>query len=147
MTGLECPFRIWPQHPEEIFQIRIVLSPDPETIMVPVGEYAMEKTPPVCPSNFVTKAPVCTSHTLTVVSYDPEMRNTSSEENAMDVTGLSCPVKVAKHTPVPVSRIRTHDSLHPAIKRPLNEKTTEDTSSGRPSGIDLMQASQEASSP
>lgn len=50
LTGPEWDLITWEKPSTELFQTRIVLSEDPETIVVPVGEMSTEFTFPVCPT-------------------------------------------------------------------------------------------------
>src|ERR1700733_12794705 len=93
---LELSTKIWSQAPEDKFHIQTVPSSAPEATMAPVGEKDTEETVPIWPPSIVTRAPVCTSQTLTVVSFDPDAMNTSSGENAIEYTSSLCPSNMAK---------------------------------------------------
>src|ERR1700733_15107823 len=115
------------QSPDEMFQMRTVQSDDAEATAIPVGENATDQTQSVCPSNVLTRPPVCRSQILTVASSDPDATSTSSGKNATEFISLLCPFKVARHTPVAASKIWTTALRLAAIKLPLCENATKST--------------------
>ena len=88
VTESVCPWRgllTWP--PLCIFQSRIVLSEEPDTMCFPSGEKATDQTESVCPwRGFPTWPPVCASQSRIVLSPEPDTMCLPSGENATDQT-------------------------------------------------------------
>ena len=57
----------------EFFQTRIVVSSEPETIVLPEGLIATEQTAPLCPTKRKGLTFGLKFHTMTVPSRDPEI--------------------------------------------------------------------------
>jgi len=70
---------------------RTDLSKDPETIWLPLGENATDKTALVCSFSSLSCSPVLASHTHTDSSREPETIRLPSGENATELTLPVCP--------------------------------------------------------
>ena len=73
-------------------QTLTVLSRDPDTILSPSGENAIDSTVPRCPPRGdPTLAPVEASQIRIIMSAEPEAICVLSGEKARHLTGASCP--------------------------------------------------------
>src|SRR6266702_3995689 len=73
--------------PVVVFHTQIAPSREPETMRLPSGENATEKTENPCPVNGpVSVSPVVAFHTQIVPSREPETMRWPFGENATDVT-------------------------------------------------------------
>src|SRR5258708_2227195 len=80
MTQESSRLRLW--------QTRIDLSQEPETIRLPSGENLTDVTAPVCPCSCLNCSPVFASHTRTDLSSEPETIRLPSGENVTEQTSL-----------------------------------------------------------
>src|SRR6266478_446768 len=84
---------------------RIVLSEDPEAIVVQSDEMETERSLSVWPRKVLITPPVWTSQSLRVRSSPPDTRDDPSEEKARDSTQPVCPERTAVWLPVIASRV------------------------------------------
>jgi hypothetical protein len=111
------------QFPDTGFHTLISQSFPPDTIKVPLGEKARVLTKSVCPSSFITRPPVCTSHSW-IEYLDEEARKDPSGENMIHVTSSAWLLRVISHTPVTASKTCTISSIALAINLPFGENVT-----------------------
>src|SRR5882762_1146248 len=112
--------------PVTVFQIRTVLSYDPETTRLQSWENATDITQSLWPFSSASTSPVIAFQIRTVLSSDPETTRLPSWENATDVTESVWPFSSASTSPVVVFQIRTVLSSDPETTRlPSWENATE----------------------
>src|ERR1700683_1947797 len=74
---------------------RMVLSPEPEAIFLPLGEKATQETQSVCLlRGSKARFPVCASQTMIVQSPDPDTMYLPSDENVAHIIGPVCPLNI-----------------------------------------------------
>lgn len=76
----------------ELFQIRTVSSPDPETIVLPSGDTQTLWTGPLCPTKRKGEMPDLKFQTITVPSSDPETTWFKRGLNLVQLTAYLCPL-------------------------------------------------------
>ena len=73
-----------------MFHKQIVLSKDPEAIVVESTEMETDQTQSEWPEKVFTTPPVCTSQSLTVSSLLPDTSEVPSDEKTTQYTGCVC---------------------------------------------------------
>jgi len=122
--------------PDLAFQIRIVLSYEPDMIRLPSGENATDSTQPLWPSSLRTSLPDLASQIWTVLSPEPDTIWLLSGENATDLTEPVWPSSLRTSLPELVSQIRTVLSCEPdAMRLPSGENATDLTEWLWPSNV------------
>ena len=118
--------------PLSAFHTRIVLSREPETIRLPSGENATEKTQSVWPLNGPEMiSPLSTLHTRIVQSSEPETLRLPSGENATDDTEAVWPLNGPEMTS-PLAAFHTRivrSSEAETMRFPSGENATDRTDS------------------
>ena len=95
------------QRPVETFQRRMVLSREPEAMVLPSGLNATLQTSPVWPSRTRRMRPVLASHSRTVRSVEPDAMVLTPGRNATLVTQSVCPISKLSERPEVMSHSRT----------------------------------------
>jgi hypothetical protein len=113
------------QFPDAGFHTLILKSSPLDASVNPLEEKARVLTKSVCPSRFLTRPPVCISHSM-MEHLDEEAMRDPSGENISDVTESVWRPRVVSHTPVIASKIWTISSIPRAlaIVLPFGENAT-----------------------
>ena len=94
----------------------MVLSRDPEAIVVQSDEMETERTQWVWPQKVLITPPVCTSQSLRVLSLLPDTSDVPSGEKVRDLTQLVCPERTATWLPVIALRMMMFPDRNPTAR-------------------------------